>query len=171
MVRDITALGPFTRFAGELVLDAASDQRNQVWVTDGRISGTRRLTDKVSDARDFAQAGRHLVFFANAPTPYGRSGLWRSDGSDAGTRFVRKRPPRSKANLTGAGDVAFFTGGDNVHGEGLWETDGTRTGTKFVGDPSPIIDAEIAEMAPIGSRLFFAASDNTHGQELWVARP
>ena len=117
-----------------------------------------------------------LYFFAQPGEDRDR-GLWRSDGTAAGTRMLRalERPADDPfANefypsaLTPAGDQLFFAA--NVAGSGpeLWKTDGTRAGTVLVKDIAPgPASSRPGELTAAGGRLYFRATDGVHGDELW----
>ena len=66
-------------------------------------------------------------------------GLWRSDGTEAGTVRVKNisHGYTDPAILTPVGDALFFTADDGRHGLELWKSDGTRSGTVMVKDIEP----------------------------------
>jgi ELWxxDGT repeat protein len=69
--------------------------------------------------------------------------------------------------IVAAGDVAYFTATDPVHGRELWVTDGTPAGTRMVGDiePGPA-GSDPGSLTLVGSTLFFAATTGGD-RELW----
>lgn len=73
----------------------------------------------------------------------GRSALWRSDGSDAGTFPVKSFPavtPRRSRGLGGlvpVGNQVFFQMWNPDTGNELWVSDGTEAGTHLVADLMP----------------------------------
>ena len=105
------ALGTHIRLAsgfaavdGDALFAAVDARGEEVWRSDGSVAGTRRVHDvhaPTADGFSVAYAPRGLVLdpgtllFARAPGPAdavsGRYQLWRTDGSDAGTRAL----PRS----------------------------------------------------------------------------
>ena len=154
----------------------------ELWTSDGTAAGTRLVKD-INPGRpgpdDFApqrltRVGRQLFFQADDGVR-GRE-LWKSDGTDAGTRLVKDiksgRPDLydSPEELTSVGGELFFRGNDGVHGLELWRSDGTAAGTRLVKD----IRSGRASFGPhnfkaVGRRLFFAANDGKHGYELWTS--
>jgi ELWxxDGT repeat protein len=101
------------------------------------------------------------------------AGLWKSDGTTAGTILLKRFPERSfffgeQAEFAPAGGRLFFSFDDGVSGQELWRTDGTSAGTVLVSDivPGPPGSAP-SRLAAAGDRLFFAAADEEHGIELW----
>lgn len=109
-----------------------------------------------SAPRDFVDVGG-AVFFESG------SGLWKTDGTDAGTTLVMTS---GASSLTAVGDTLFFVGGDE--GQELWKSDGTETGTVQVADIHPgASSSNPGALTAHGGLLYFAADDGVHGPELW----
>ena len=95
-------------------------------------------------------------------------GLWKSDGSDGGTRLLRSFDGVS--NLVEAGGMLYFVGqeGDSYD---IWSSDGTSAGTKKVNALNPGPDNFAAyNLFSVNDTLFFSSSgtgDNSNGYELW----
>jgi ELWxxDGT repeat protein len=106
-----------------------------------------------------------LFFVINIPE-FNYSGLWRSDGTPAGTTLVTDVVGID--SLSGVGDMLYFIGNDDSHGYELWKSDGTPAGTSLVKDilPGPISSA-IHSISSTNGQLFFFASDGVHGWEPW----
>ena len=95
-------------------------------------------------------------------------GLWKSDGSEGGTRLLRSFDGVS--NLVEAGGVLYFVGqtGGNY---ALWSSDGTSVGTKKINTFYPGAN----QFAPynlfsVDDTLFFSTSGpegSKNGYELW----
>jgi ELWxxDGT repeat protein len=143
---------------------------SDVWVSDGTPDGTAPLASLVPALEDFAGdtrflgdvqllgAGGAAYFFGDADP--GDPGIWRTDGTAAGTRLLRFFPPQTPLSALGVIDgQVYFSAGDQ-----LWRTDGTEAGTVPVQDAPPVGDSDR------GDFTFFAGSDPAHGTELW-ARP
>src|SRR5262249_21939355 len=68
-------------------------------------------------------------------------GLWKSDGTAAGTVLVDRFGPdqafTSPQTLTAVGGNLFFTAFDPTHGVEVWKSDGTEAGTQLVQDIRP----------------------------------
>jgi ELWxxDGT repeat protein len=162
----------------------AGREAPELWSTDGTAAGTAPVISDF-DQRDldaphplnpislvvFKSA---LYFFAETGDARQPKGLWRSDGTAAGTVPVKTlgltrydsffSPPL----LTVVGDQLFFRADDGVHGSELWKTDGTPEGTLLVKDIAPgIRGSRIGSLTSGEGKLYFAATDGEHGLELW----
>ncbi|RMF97245.1 MAG: hypothetical protein D6727_05915, partial [Gammaproteobacteria bacterium] len=108
------------------------------------------------------------------------SGLWRTDGTPAGTVLLGDfsthgfSTPRGLFRFAGR---LFFTA-DGSNGRELWKTDGTAAGTVLVKDIRPgtasttffSFPAALPNFigVPTIGKLFFVADDGVAGSELWV---
>ncbi len=120
--------------------------------------------------------GRLLFFGASFESPP-RTGLWSTDGTEAGTVLLSPvleqdltldlgvfGPPQ----WTRLGSRLLFRGWDPAHGFELWATDGTPGGTVLVRDIAPGTGSSFPDfLTPVGSEVWFAANDGVHGDELW----
>ena len=127
----------------------------------------------------FTDFGGTLFFAANFED--GRRGLWKSDGTAAGTVEVKAFPvtegPMTPevAQLTPASSQLFFQAADATHGLELWVSDGTGAGTRFVKDLTPGAgDSSLSHLTASGNRLVFfketydpASATTRYG--LWVS--
>ena len=96
------------------------------------------------------------------------AGLWKSDGSEGGTRLLRSFDGVS--NLVEANGILYFIGKTDENYE-LWSSDGTSAGTKKVDNLYPGTNNFAAyNLFAINDTLFFSASgpeDSSNGYELW----
>ncbi|HEY0555740.1 MAG TPA: ELWxxDGT repeat protein [Thermoanaerobaculia bacterium] len=120
--------------------------------------------------------GRLLFFGASFDSPP-RTGLWSTDGTEAGTQLLAPvleqtleldlgiyGPPQ----WTRLGSRLLFRGWDPVHGFELWATDGTPGGTVLVRDIAPGTGSSFPGfLTSVGNEVWFAANDGVHGDELW----
>jgi ELWxxDGT repeat protein len=158
---------------------ASGDFNDQLWKSTG--TGATMFTDfpttdgvpgMPGELRAFQGA---LYFMASLPERPLRRGLWRSDGTAAGTVLVRDfplpngdrlEPPRF--GLTTVGSHLVFTVDDGAHGSEPWASDGTPGGTLLLRDISPgLSSSEPAGYTEAAGQLFFSATDGAHGYELW----
>jgi ELWxxDGT repeat protein len=95
-----------------------------LYATDGSAAGTVRLTSGIIS--ELARIHGIVYFFGGTE----RFGLWRTDGTPAGTRIVRSLRGGWTRLLTASGSRLFYMSGDDS-GE-LWTSDGTPRGTRLV---------------------------------------
>ncbi|MEA2604425.1 MAG: hypothetical protein QOF89_5417 [Acidobacteriota bacterium] len=101
------------------------------------------------------------VIFVSASQPQGGPcKLWRTDGTQAGTREVGGASPRQ---LTAAGQQVFFVS-SSQQGESLWVSDGTAAGTRQIQG----LNSEPRLLSALGSKLLFTAPAGNR-YELWVS--
>jgi ELWxxDGT repeat protein len=98
---------------------------------------------------------------------FGSGGLWKCDGTDAGTVQV-SATVRELGNLTNVGGTLYFTSFDDVSGTELWKSDGTEAGTVRVKDIRSGVDSSLpSKLVDVGGLLYFTANDGVTGSELW----
>lgn len=146
----------------------------ELWKSDGTEEGTVKIMNmnvmaKSSFPSYLANINNILLFEAIDGTETGSgSGLWRSDGTEAGTFLIKGlsiNPYNYK--FIHVNDTDFFVGG-NENGYELWKTDGTEAGTVMVKDINPgSLGSGPADMISVNGILFFTADDGTNGRELW----
>jgi len=143
------------------------DHADQLWVTDGTAAGTAPVMGgagvTITEMRELNGA---LLFFA-AEHDGQSGGLYRSDGTPAGTvrlhdfAFVDVEDPDRPHGLTLFAGRLFFSASEGSAEKALWSTDGTAAGTLLV----KAIDPD--SFAVAGGRLYLSAFDDQHGFELW----
>jgi len=126
----------------ELVALADADS-TRLFTTDGTQAGTVQFADIPTvlggDVSGYAIIGTNL-FFATAG-PNGPE-LWKTDGTAAGTAFVKDGINQSFDDFAVLGDQLLFpASGDRLQGMELFKTDGTATGTEIVVDLYPGLDS------------------------------
>ncbi|NCR64007.1 MAG: hyalin [Microcystis aeruginosa LG11-05] len=112
--------------------------------------------------------GNTLFFWANDGV--NGYGLWKSDGTTAGTVLVADISfgDSFPGNLTAVGNTLFFQAYDGVNGGELWKSDGTAAGTVLVKDIRPGLSTSYpGNLTAVGNTLFFTADDGVNGTELW----
>ncbi len=101
--------------------------------------------------------------------------LWRSDGTDEGTRLLADLNPSGGSLpqfMAPLGDHWLFTADDGEHGRELWRTDGTAAGTELLwesipGPDSLLDDAFAGQSAASETQMFFTAGDGSIETQLW----
>ncbi|HEY8022897.1 MAG TPA: ELWxxDGT repeat protein [Thermoanaerobaculia bacterium] len=196
-VRDLgtgpASSGPLAQTAagGKLLFSAQTGVTSApLFTSDGTAGGTGRLSAAGGWASSFAAAGGE-TFFASLHTRTVSgytflvpNGLWKTDGSPAGTRAVAPElvdfgSPAALGRLllfSAAREVSPFNQPDLE----LFRSDGTSGGTALVKDIDPyqadttfhhICVGESSSPEPgavLRGRLLFAAGDSDHGRELWT---
>ncbi|HEX4965052.1 MAG TPA: ELWxxDGT repeat protein [Thermoanaerobaculia bacterium] len=149
---------------GKLLFQAANQTTGQAWVSDGTPAGTRPLPG-VSFDSGLTADGTEAFFVSNAPDS--NWGIWKSDGTVAGTTFVVAGDGGSVLpySMTAIGGRLFFG-----HFLELWTSDGTAAGTLKLGSFSSRGEgAFLGRFTAFGNRLGFIADDGVHGLQPWVS--
>jgi ELWxxDGT repeat protein len=174
---------PLGTAGGLLYAVGTSGTGPELWASDGTAAGTRRLlasVDEVYAAPLVTRAGPWTYFFARDAAS--RTGLYRTDGTAAGTSAVADLtvasadfPPSDPVAYQG--NLYFFAA--TATGRGLFRSDGTAAGTlrvqEFALESKPDIPNALLPHFPtvFAGRLFFAAAAGdagdagSHGRELW----
>jgi ELWxxDGT repeat protein len=148
-----------------------------LWVSDGTSKGTRELRFKDGQFSGIVPEARELVVFANQlyftpGQPSLLAELWSTDGTEAGTRIVKRLTPTFVGSfpqeLTVVGRTLFFTARDKTHGRELWKTDGTAAGTVRLDIGGLAVPSYPQNLTAVGGKLFFTANDRVNGRELWM---
>jgi ELWxxDGT repeat protein len=148
---------------GELFFQAVdSDRLLTFWYSDGTAAGTRRLVEFFSPEEQTVFTGftrfHGAVYFAA-----GEGGLWRTDGTTAGTQPILQDSVTELVPF--AGSLFLF----DESARTLLRSDGSLAGTNLLADMSEDqLSNEIEpHMTVAGGVLYFVAFDPDHGTELW----
>lgn len=161
-----TVHGPLTLF---LAFDL--EHGRELRASDGGVAGTRLVLDITPGPR-----GGHVhapaVFLGERWFSIDdglRSGLWRSDGTAAGTRRVfaigDAHGELAPSELTVAAGMLFFVARDAILGDGLFVCDGSASGTRRLATAPPSPD----RLSGAGGLLFFRGQDPVLGSEPFVS--
>lgn len=165
------------RRAGAQVFFIATDRTNgpALWSTDGTTDGTRLVFDPRPGTRDSGELSiegvlddEAVLFRAFDGVEWG---LWRSDGTPAGTWRVTAFPPaRPDANGYSvkivAADTRVFLLVHQSYGQpyDLWASDGLSN------DARKIATLSIgSSMIGVAGKLYFLAADDVVGSQFWVS--
>jgi ELWxxDGT repeat protein len=143
----------------------------ELWRSNGTPRGTRLVKDVNSldvggsFPRAFRPSGNELLFMADAPDATGKvqAGVWRSDGTAAGTQSVVASPecPRPAELQAVVPPAGFVFSCQEDQGVSLWSGTGDRiTPTGVYLTAGPVVT---------GGSLFFAARDPEGDRELWTS--
>ena len=124
-----------------------------------------------SNPHGFFVLGGQTFFFGTDGAD--RIGLWKTDGTAAGTVFLKAfgpiyKIPGDDRSVLVVGNDCYFAASDPAHGTELWKTDGTSSGTVLVADinlgPN---DSSPQYFTAVGNILYFRDNDGKHGAQLW----
>ena len=187
-------------FKGRLLFGANHPKfGEELWRSIGTRSGTRLVkdidpgplvikkmekTETGSSAPDSVLRTKKWIYFQATTVKYGEE-LWKSDGTEKGTKLVKDIntvPGNSNPNDKGdainrsaeveklyvVGKTLYFRASDGKHGVELWKTDGTESGTKLVKDINTGRgDSDPDQLTAYRGVLLFRADDGVHGSEMW----
>jgi ELWxxDGT repeat protein len=139
--------------------DRVLSSQSSMWSTDGTQEGLVQITDGITPLSS-AEMGGILYFLSGSEL--GPHGLWRTDGTQAGTWllrwFDRPFPLDSASAMVAAGDQVFFFGYDPEHGQELWRSDGTVPGTVLAADLIPGSPSSfVLQMVAFHDEVYFIA--------------
>lgn len=130
-----------------------------------------------SQVANLVAAGGAAWFSADGAGPSGvvEPGLWRSDGTAAGTAQVAAVAVDDEFgqaliyDAEGVGGAAVFFVGVDAGGAELWRSDGTAAGTVRVIDLRPGSGSSFPRAGvAVDGRFFFTADNGLFGREVWV---
>nr|WP_299338167.1 thrombospondin type 3 repeat-containing protein [Allomuricauda sp.] len=183
LVKDIYAGGgssSFTMYGGVVngtMVFAANDGAfgNEFWTTDGTEAGTTILLDIGPDGLWGVSSFESIAFSDSTIFFYGsdydsQQGLWVSDGSVSGTRFLNSTFI-SNATFDETGTNIYFFGNSNSNSRALWKSDGSPQGTVLVSEKVNIISSSAFEndMVVLNGSVFFTGDTERNGVELWTS--
>jgi ELWxxDGT repeat protein len=153
-------------FAGSTLFFAAQDPEHgfELWKSDGTTEGTVLVKDilpgpGLSILSPIVPFGDRVLFTTYLFDDEARSGLWISDGTDAGTR--RLWSPPFVSNIIVAGQRAFFQSYTDETGGEWGVTDGTVAGTHLIDAvPGPEGVGDSSWFAALGNNLIFSPTES-----------
>lgn len=174
---NLTALNGLLYFTA-----ATSSNGRELWKSDGTEAGTVMIKDILpgstsSIKEDYFKENNGFITFNNemyfsASDESNGIELWKSDGTEAGTKIVKNINVGSKNSnpkeFTVVDNLLYFQARDSDHGSELWKSDGTEVGTKIVADvlPGPS-DSNPIFITDIGNDLYFKATTENNGIQVF----
>jgi len=143
-------------------------------VSDGTSNGTRVIRTGAPKLYPPMAVLGSVLFFGFDDGTHGQE-LWRSDGTDAGTRMIRdaNTGPDSPINTIVAGATrVYYYGRDPQYSFDMFESDGTEAGTHVVNPtrgPSFLGADGYGALEVVGDQIFYSAEDREHGVEPWIS--
>ncbi len=110
---------------------------NRLWTSNGTLEGTTELLKRRTLDLEiwFKTSIQGTLYFMVNTEKY--RGLWRSDGTEAGTVQVRAFESLVSKDFTVINDILYFAASDGTSGTELWRSDGSTAGTQLVTDLVP----------------------------------
>jgi ELWxxDGT repeat protein len=127
--------------------------------SDGTAGGTI-LLDGVPGGSSLTEFNGQILYFASVGDNWG---LYRTDGTAAGTTFVRKFTLYSNAKnpIVVWNNLAYLPGdGHDRSGSELWVSDGTSQGTRLLKDIDPSSSGSPQELMVWHDALYFVARND-----------
>jgi ELWxxDGT repeat protein len=155
-----------------------------LWKSDGSQNGAIEFGGFVAPGNPNLQR-INSIFVSNTtlflstrnPNETSGSNLFKSDGTLAGTLFLKKIRLPNKLNIsediiqyTTLNGVFYFSAFDNSNGFELWKSDGTTAGTILVKNINySVLDSNPLQMNFLNNKIYFFANTFSHGHELWTS--
>jgi ELWxxDGT repeat protein len=145
------------------------------WKSNGTSAGTRLVRDLVPEQTDYAY---DIVDAQGIAYLHASNGLWKSDGSHAGTVRLSDVDVSYQHRKMHVGGNVFFVVRTGQLTTELWKSNGTNGGTRHVSDAAPFrcltepfepCDAgyHFWREAGLAGVYYFASDAGTKGIELW----
>lgn len=201
LVKDIVAgssssnVGYLTRFNDKVVFQAYTDDADmELWISDGTEEGTKMIAqcdmkfpgqDNTTWMTPYCRVGRKVFFKADNVDGTTGEELWVTDGTEAGTKFVKDINTEEIATGTANSAIdnmvnfynekLFFKAFSIESSNEPWASDGTEAGTYQIYDSNPTSDetgfprgggASDAAMYPYNGRIYFRGYTLDGGCEL-----
>ncbi len=140
-------------YNGKLYFVTRWGSEYELWVCDGTAAGTHRVAGTPGDDVEMSilpVSGQSLYLYAHG-------GLWKTDGSAAGTKSLTKDNALESMPIDSAymAERLYFNT-SATEGSGLWKTNGTVAGTK------EILSDDTAFLTVLSGKLYFS-----RGTGLW----
>jgi ELWxxDGT repeat protein len=151
---------------GSRLLFLANDgvHGRELWTSDGTAPGTGLVVDNDPDATHDSDVLGHTELGGVSYLAWstnGQTGLWRTDGTPAGTLRLTPDELQVSAEIKTVGNRLFFVAYKQEIGPKLWTSDGTVAGTRTL-DVTPQSGAP--QLTPYQGSLYFRSDT---GEQVW----
>jgi|GEM_PF-4682487 len=143
------------------------------WRTDGTPIGTALLKDVVPGTANGAKQGSKPMFIGNTilfETTQGVNQLWRSNGTEAGTRALTCNGscPTQFSSYTVSGNTLYMAAYDSEHAWALYKTDGNNL--QFLNDPLPGNSQNGGSfgLVAMGGNILYLNNSDGQANEIWA---
>ncbi|MFK7742829.1 MAG: hypothetical protein AB8H80_21135 [Planctomycetota bacterium] len=151
---------------GQMLVRLRTGGTDRLLVTDGTATNTTLLNQPMGSLVGPFAVNENVAVFAEQQSS-GDYDLWRTDGTNAGTSFLRTIELSMFPETSGAGvDRLLLAMAADATGTELWSTDGSVAGTVRLFDLAPN-SSNPSDITRVGDRLLFVADDGIHGYELF----
>lgn len=160
------------RYLGSHVFFAAGDADTQLWRTTALVgAAAKRVKSFDTSIHQMTVTGNRLYFTTGIPDST-ESRLWKSDGTQTGTKLVRPAAPLIADDMAVIGNKLVFEvlkyEGNGVWDSSLWRTNGNPSGTRMLTDFGTDKYSSVSAMWPAGDRVFMLAGTDLHTYGLWL---
>lgn len=159
---------------GRLFIMTSSSPSNplaaeSLWVSDGTAAGTSQVEAFQGAIGPPAIWNGAVYFSVDNNFHSSQLGIWKTDGTPAGTLLVVNVPRLDGTATFGVLNNAlyFVAGSADNQWEGLWRTDGTAHGTSDVTSILGNATLWAGQLVTFDGNLYFSADDGKHGIEVW----
>ncbi|UCD30097.1 MAG: hypothetical protein JSV03_06390 [Planctomycetota bacterium] len=171
LLHDPGAVGsPANVITAGLLYKAFFTAGNDLWKTDGTVSGTVKVKTFASPPTNFVPVGHRIYFIADDGTGSGMEVWWSEGYTTTLTKDIKVGPDSSNpTNMTAVGSTLYFSADDGTgtSGRELWRTDSTA-GAVLVMDINPgAASSNPSNLHNFDGTVVFTADDGTSGVELW----
>jgi len=148
-----------------------------LWRSDGTTTViiTDSIDEQIYGGSNLTKVGNTLYFTASTTTS--GSGIWKSNGTPAGTVRVKgidnslEIQPDDYAvyadKFVNSGSTIYAIVTNESGNRQLWETDGSELNTKPIRYDENNIVSNASNLAVVGNTLYFSGHNNESGRELW----
>ncbi len=146
---------------------------NELWASDGTISGTVLLdlnteAEGSSDPRNFTVMNNEVYVIANGGSTTGKE-LFKTNGTVGGTSLVKDAAPGAddgiRNDLVAVGNKIYFQGyTSGFNNTELWSSDGTSVGTAKLVEVAAT-QQDIRDMGAVNNKLVFILKANN--SDVW----